>query len=453
MMTKKTLFFLLFCLSIQVLPAQKKVILEKIRCRSIKGPVMAYWQNEELRKIFARQLNSFLVKYHQTVLADTAKLNIQVLDENTISSEPNVFSSKGDTANFHMYIDIFENTSEGFFSHTPNASEDSALMNRVKSVFQLQFILLKKDSLLFNNTLDILVTAGNTAGIGIVSNTVALTPRGFVEMLTAGMNILMDPQNELVQIEVKVAPAFVADNYIITKTMQWSRIYASTTKNISSYDYNNDREMIRSSEAIYEQIILKGKKADKLPRAIEEAIRNTEHFSQSDYVFLRQDTRDVIRNKNYLLKLLVQVDPEKHFLNSAFLLTNFVPGNVHFLFNEKDTVAIFTIEKAVSDPVKKIYINKISNGFDSSSFVSLDAGQQELPVIYDYVVKGKINKQNFSIKCSGFRNTIKEIYLDDTLICIAQGKFNPEKFVVFDASLSSEVLNQLLMIGFNCFFE
>jgi hypothetical protein len=75
------------------------------------------------------------------------------------------------------------------------------------------------------------------------------------------------------------------------------------------------------------------------------------------------------------------------------------------------------------------------------------------PFVYAYLVKGQIGKHRFSIKCSGFGNTVKEIYLDDTLICIAQGKFSPEKFVFFDASLSPELFNQLLMIGFNPFFE
>ena len=73
--------------------------------------------------------------------------------------------------------------------------------------------------------------------------------------------------------------------------------------------------------------------------------------------------------------------------------------------------------------------------------------------MYDYIASGKMGDLDFEIKCSGFRNTIKEIYLDKKLICIAQGKYSPEKFVIFDASLSPEMLNRLFMIGFNRFFE
>ena len=452
-MKKKILFFLLSCFVMQVLQAQKKVIPENIRCWSIYGPVMTYWQNEEIRRNFAGQLNTFLLKYHHLPLADTTQLAIQVLSENSKSDRIPLPVKDNDTSNLHMYLDIFENTPFAFFSHIEKTAKDSLLMNRAKSVFQIQLILAKSDRVVFNNTLDIIISAGSTPGMGIVSNTVALTAKGFAELLKTGMNLLMNPENDLSQIEVTVSPAFVADNFIIAKTSQQPRVYVFTTKDISTYAYKNKSQMIRLGGALYEEIRIKGKNPDKLPDAIMEAIRKTDHFSVSDYVFLRQECRDVLQNKNYLLKLLVQIDPENRPANNSFLFSNFVSGNFHYLFNEKDTVAIFAIEKAVTDPAKKIYINTISNGFDSASFVPIDTHQPVWPLVYDYVVKGKISKSNFSIKCCGYRNTIKEIYLDDKLICIAQGKFTPEKFVFFDASLSPELLNQLFMIGFNRFFE
>jgi len=452
-MTKKIPLFLLFFLCIQVLPAQKKIILEGIRCRSIKGPLMAYWQNEETRKSFALQLNTLLLKYYQAPLADTSNLNIIVLNENTKSNKSPTYSVDSDTGNVHMYLDIFENTPQRFYAHLSTTAEDSVLMKRAKSVLQLQVVLLKKDSTLFNNTIDIIVTTGNTPGMGVIANTVALTPKSFVETLKAALNILLNPGNEMAQIEVKVAPIFFADNYILRKTMHLPRVYVVNTKDISTYSYKNTGQMIRLGDAVYEQIIMRGKKADKLPVATEEAIRKTAHTSLSDYVFLKQEGRDVLRNKNYQLKLLTQIDPENPPVSNALLFTNFLAGNSHYLLSENDTVAVFAIEKGVTDPDKKIFFNAISNGYDSASYTSITTQQSVSPLLYDYVVKGKINQQNFSIKCSGFGNTIKEIYLDDKLACIAQGKFIPEKFVLFDASLSPELLNSLLMIGFNKFFE
>jgi hypothetical protein len=50
-------------------------------------------------------------------------------------------------------------------------------------------------------------------------------------------------------------------------------------------------------------------------------------------------------------------------------------------------------------------------------------------------------------------NKLKEIYLDGRLVCIAQGKFSPEVFVVFGATLPPVLFNQLLIIAFNRFLE
>ena len=162
-----------------------------------------------------------------------------------------------------------------------------------------------------------------------------------------------------------------------------------------------------------------------------------------------------MRDKNYLIKLTVQVDRSIPPTDQSLLLTNFLPGNMHHLFLENDTIAKFYIEKGVPSDSNKVLPGIMTNGYDSISAYRNNSGFQSAPwdVVYDYVVKGIIGKQAFGIKCSGIRNTIKEIFLDDKLVCIAQGKFSPEKFVVFDASLSSELLNRLFMIGFNRFFE
>jgi len=117
-MMKKIPFFLLFCLSIQVLPAQQKVILESIRCRSSRGPVMVYWQSAEVRKVFGGNLNGFLLKYYHVPLADTSNLNIEVLVANSNFNTP-LYTSKGDTANLHLYINFFSGPAGNQKTHLP----------------------------------------------------------------------------------------------------------------------------------------------------------------------------------------------------------------------------------------------------------------------------------------------------------------------------------------------
>lgn len=460
---RKIILFGLFIFCLHNLFAQKKVVLEKLRCFSATGPTMNYFKDDATRKIIAIQLNRTLSQFRQASLLDTTTLaDIEYVNNITSLATPDLSFTKTDSPYLHLYIDFLEIAPARFFSFPENRPTDTSILTRARSIFLLKASLLRSDkTVLFSEQLNIIVSASETAGMGIVFkydndagrlNQVVATPKGFAELVRAATNLLFDPTNQLEMVEMRVSPAFFADNYILPNTINQPRTYVATTKNISSYNYNNRGEMIRMDEPVYEQIIFKGKKAQKYPDAIMTAIKTADNYNSSDFVFLRQECRDVVRDKNYLLKLITQVDPA-NILPPLLVFTGFLPGNCHYLFLEKDTLANFSIVKNVIAPDKKIYLNKVSNGNDSSSFLALIAAYSELKVVYDYVVTGTISKQNFSIKCSGFTNTVKEIFLNEKLVCIAQGKFSPEKFVVFDASLSPELLNQLYMIGFNRFFE
>jgi hypothetical protein len=449
---KKTLLTLLICFFVQILPAQTRIILEELRCASL-SPTMVYWKNEEVRKTFAGQLNALLLKHWHLPLADTTTLNIRDLNEELKNQKQTQTIVYTDTPELHMFLEVFESSPAAFFNAASLTKEDSLLMKSTKTVFFLRVILNKGPmNIVLKDTLDILVSTGTSPGIGIESPLVAMMPKGFTEMLKSGFDILLNPENDITQIQMKIAPAFISDNYVTSNAQKRPRVYVTVKKDISTYAFNDKREMIRMGEAVYEEIKLKGKKTEPLAPAMMDAIRNTAHYPISDYVFLKQDWRDVGEDRNYLLKMLVQIDPENPSRTLQHALTNFVAGNFHYLLHEKDTVAFFSVKTRVPDPARKLYANRVSNGFDSLS-IPIVAQENQWPFLYDYVVTGKISGQDFTIKCGGYGNTLKEIYLKDKFVAIAQGKFSPEKFVVFDASLSPELLKPLFMIGFNRFFE
>lgn len=442
--------------------AQKSIVFEKLRCFSATGMTMSYFKDEAIRKSFAINLSKVLSQFHELPLADTNDIpNIEYLNSlGDLAPQKILFTDK-ENAYLHLYIDLFEVATDDFFAVPDNAPTDTSVRQRARSVFLIKGSLLRADkTFAFSEQLNVVVSASETTGIGIIykyynvdgrQRQVVATQKGFVELLKTACNILFDPKNEMEMVEMKVAPAFFADNYIVGNAMNQPRTFVTTTKNISTYRYKETNEMIRLGEPVYEEMLVKGKKTQKYPDDITAAIKRTPNYAGSDFVFLREECRDVIRDKNYLLKLTTQINPER-MLMQPFTFTNFLPGNFNYLMLEKDTIARFSIQKKITDENKKISLNKISNGNDTS-FFAVNTANTDLNVIYDYIAEGTLNNQGFSIRCSGFTNTIKEIYLDKKLVCIAQGRFSPEKFVVFDASLSSEMLNQLFMIGFNRFFE
>lgn len=453
------IYLLLFFFAVPVL-AQKKVVLEKIRTYGLNRLAAYYWQNKEIKKTIASQLNQLLQEHQAMVLTDTASLNVEFLSfDNGVPAITPVFDDK-DTSHLHLYIDFLEIDPAYFFLNSEYTQLDSNLIKRTKTVFQLHVLLLKENRTIVSyETLNIVVSMAATPGMGsiygdgISFNNLAVLPNVFIGLIRSSANIIFNPKNELAMVEIKLQPAFLTDNYILPKTANLPRTFVSTTKGIGSYTRANQTEMIRFSEPVYEEIKIKGKKAEKYPEEITKAIKSSKNFRISDFVFLGQNYRDVGRDKNYYLQLTTQIDPSNLPQSETLLFTNFLSNNFHYLFQERDTLAKFSIRKDIPDNENKVYANILYNGYDSASVYKINHNAKEFPINYGYVLAGVIGHQSFTIKCSGYRNMVKEFFFNNKLVCIAQGKFSPEKFVVFGATLSSGLLNQLFIIGFNRFLE
>ena len=460
-MLKKICILLLFAFTIQPLSAQKKIVFERIRSLAFNRPVREYLQTAAVKKAIEDDLSTTLLTTQLIPMLPSKPAQVSFIPSGTQVQDINPDFKDTDSSHLHLYLDIFEISPGSFFSLADNYPPDSELVKRAATVLVFRASVFKSDrSVFLKEALNIVVSTAESAGIGNLFGGIryadlSIVPNAFIKLMKAATNLLFDPKNEMATVEIKVQPAYMADNYLLAKTINLPRIYVQNKKSISSYSRNGKKELIRMSEPVYEEIVLKGKNAQKYPEAVTNAIKQTPHNSVSDYVFLRQDCRDVARDQNYLLKFMVQVDHSNLPLDQSLLLTNFLPGKIHYLFLEKDTIANFSIEKGIPSDSNKAFPNTMTNGYDTSSSYQTNPGVQAAPwdIVYDYVVKGRIDKHSFTIKCSGVRNTIKEMFINDQLVCIAQGKFSPEKFVLFDASLSPELLNRLFMIGFNRFFE
>lgn len=459
---RKITICLLVLLLTNSLPAQKKVILEKFRCYNMNNPVLSYLGNSDIRKTVATYLHQSLLQ-QQMYLADTSGFEVELLDFNFVEPVIKPEYTDNDTGNLHIYVDLIELDPYYFFRSGEYQSEDSSLIKRVKTVFLLTTRFFTADKKPLNReTLAIAIGEATTPGIGNPYNNgirftdLTVTPKTFTDLFKTASAMLLRPNNDLSLIELRLQPAYYADNYLLPKTSHKPRIFVTDNNNISTYRWGNQAEMIRNGEALYVEIRIKSKKAEKYPDDLTAAIKGTERFSASDYVFLRQEGRDVARDRNYLIQLVTQVDPDNIPHDRRYLFTNFLAGDFHYLFLEKDTLAKFSILKQVKEKNNKLYPNLLSNGYDSSNLYSLPApisSVTEWSVVYNYILNGSLGGTPFQVKCSGTENTVREIFLAGKLVCIAQGKYRPEKFVVFDASLSAEKLNQLFLISFNRFLE
>jgi hypothetical protein len=494
MMRKKILFVCLMLLA-TTLPvlAQKKIVLENIRYST----AINYLHQLDMQQLFASNLNAILVKHLQLSISDTSHLPLTLVkDEKDLGQKYDYRNT--DSSILHLLIDIFEIPVDSYFD-SPIVVDDNEARKTAKTVFHLNVVLIDADNnVKYNEPLYLVVKNSISPGMGNESTLVKLLPKTFVEVMKAGLNIILNPNNELEQVTVTVAPAFLMDNYLVPALANQPRIYADTAKKFMNFFYKGKQQMLRYGQSTNEEVVWKGKNARKYPQPFMNAIRNTDNNANSVFLFMGEEQRDVLNNRNYQMQLMVQIPPLTEFYNkvsasdfvqyqltqatgNGSLLSNFVEGQVHLLLQEKDTLAIFNILTDVTDNEKLVFPNRIYNGVDSSSAVVVPnltvqqapndmlrnprltksdkktkTNDPESPVwsmVYVFLVEGKISGHDFIIKYGGFNRTVKEFYLDKKLVCIAQGRIALEKFVVFDASLPTELLNQLLLLGFSNYFR
>lgn len=457
----KTACLLLLFFAVRTITAQKSITLENIRCFSTMGPVMNYWRSDEVKRTFLSDLGAILLKRQDLILTNTEKLPVEILTTGSGAVSDKIVFSDTDTSHLHLYLDIFELDLNNFMFLAKEATPDSSLQAKlVGMVVCKAHVLNGQKDLLFSEEIHVAVTPGESTGIGVEYNSYSSagklpgSSRAFTLLLSKALNLLLDPENNLELVEMKVPPAYVADNYILGKTSDQPRVFVSTKKGVSVYNYLGSQEMIRMDDPLYEQIVVKGKRARVYVPMVSDAIEHAKNGAASDFVFLRQDCRDVIRNRNYLLKLMVQVDPDFISSGAKTVFSNYLEEKIHFLLNEKDTVAAFTIRKNVLNTEgRKLFLNQVSNGIDTSSIFQVDNRRSEWAVRYNYVVNGTIAGKDFTILFAGSTNRLKEFMLNGKTVCIAEGGNTPGKFIMFDNSVSPELLNQLFMIAFNAFFE
>ena len=435
--------------------SQKKVKLEELRVYSGSGPIMIYWQSDLFKKTFISNLSSSLSKYRGLTLVDTTQIPINDIFNTNTAFDINPSFSDKDTSLLHLYLDIYETKPKSYFLKSIESSSDSNIAKNSKTIFYLSAsIANSKKKVISQDILHISAYNADTKGIGFVYNLngvlLITTPNGFHEMLKRGMEILMNPSTETELVEMRLPPAFALDNFILPQVTNKPRTPVLTVKNISQFIYGGSQQMIRKGEKRYEEINVSGKKSQPYSEDFIAAIKQLKNYVKADFVFLRQDGRDVIKDRNYLLKLTAILEPLFQPLNPDKLFTNFLPGPFHYLLNEKDTIAKFEIKKEVRSPIgERLFFNKIYNGLDSCSIYTMDSLSREWLAVYNYQITGNINKQAFVIQLIG--SNLKKIYLNEKLVCIIDGGFIIDKMVILDQSIDPELLNQLLLIATNDF--
>ena len=448
---KRLLYICLLLLAGFRVPAQNKVIVESIRSFSMFGPTMNYLEDTSVRSSISAKLSAILNKNYNLVFSNTP-LPIQIFTNSDGLKNNTATFSSSDTSTWHLFVEVYEYDPLSFLSGATLETSDTAIIAAASSVIQISCILTNGLQEIVNNqTVYAAVSNTETAGFGIRPKNIFLTKKSFTSVVQVGLQMVLDPNNETVVMDIKAPNVYFGDNFMMGQIKNTSKIIVQTIKDSWSFGLLGNGEVLRMGEQLFDEIWIKRKLVDSsASELLLKKMKETGNTASSDFIYLRQECRDVYQDKNYTIKIATEIDPYSEATSKKEIFSDFLPGLVHMMLQGKDTAAVFSIQKNTGDPYKQVYLEKTTNGIDSSSTGRVSNKEYPFQITYDYQLTGKIRGEQFTIR-SFWNNEMKELYINNMLISIVKGKTDPENFIITKELTDSTMMKELLLIAYNKF--
>ena len=448
---KKLVYLLLFICIVFKLPAQNKVVVEAIRSFSMFGPSMYYLEDTAVQSSIKSKLSVILNKNFKLLLSNETLpienyTSTEALKNNTIKF------NIADTSTWHLFIEVYEYDPISFLTGSALEAPDSAIIAGSSSIFQISCILTNGlQEIISNQSVFAAISNTETAGFGIRPKNIFLTKKSFASVVQVGLQMALNPDNETMVADIKTPAVYYADNFIMGYINNTSKILVNTVKDTWGYTVVGNQELLRMGEQLFDEIWVKQKLVDSSASPLLlKKIKETGNTASSDFIYLRQECRDVYQDKNYTIKIATEIDPYSTASSKKELFSDFLSGEVHLMLEGKDTAAIFGINKNIGDANKQVYVDKTTNGMDSSSVAKVSKKDFPFQVTYDYQLTGKIRGERFTIQ-SFWNHEMKEIYLNNKRIGIVKGKTDPENFIIVNDATYASIMKELLLIAYNKF--
>jgi hypothetical protein len=448
---KKLVYLLLFICIVFKLPAQNKVVVEAIRSFSMFGPSMYYLEDTAVQSSIKSKLSVILNKNFKLLLSNETLpienyTSTEALKNNTIKF------NIADTSTWHLFIEVYEYDPISFLTGSALEAPDSAIIAGASSIFQISCILTNGlQEIISNQSVFAAISNTETAGFGIRPKNIFLTKKSFASVVQVGIQMALNPDNETMVADIKTPAVYYADNFMMGHINNTSKILVNTVKDTWGYTVVGNQELLRMGEQLFDEIWVKRKLVDSSASPLLlKKIKETGNTASSDFIYLRQECRDVYQDKNYTIKIATEIDPYSTASSKKELFSDFLSGEVHLMLEGKDTAAIFGINKNIGDANKQVYVDKTTNGMDSSSVAKVSKKDFPFQVTYDYQLTGKIRGERFTIQ-SFWNHEMKEIYLNNKLIGIVKGKTDPENFIIVNDAINASIMKELLLIAYNKF--
>ena len=346
--------------------AQSKVVVEQIQSYSMVSPSANYWQlPNDIHPLLAA-LDSGLFKEINLIRDKNYKTTALALTKQNQIGKITIDWSRSVTSNFHAYVELYE-MSPAFVNQNKLAQIPQSKFDSISSVWYISCnIYNQRRESIFKKTILLSMLPTKSIGMGYAIDLPASTPAFIFKAIQKGISFVSPNIDDMEYIEAKVPTAYATDNFWMPFLHNENRIQFDTSKPFISYNNSNGIQLLRTPPAQMNKINQRDKSINNPYFDMLPVIKKRLGSSTNEYYHVLQPLRDVNRNLDYSIVAYLELNLSPNESEETQSPILFLPGNMHTVFLDQDSIGSFSVEETVVEKDKFFNLNEIFNGFDST---------------------------------------------------------------------------------------
>ncbi len=448
---KYTVYFLLQ-LNVITSQAQSKVVVEQIQSYSMVSPTANYWVLPNDINPLLEALDSGLFKEINLIRDKNYKTNALQLTKQNQVGKITIDWSRSANSNFHAYVELYEMSPE-FVVQNKLAEIPESKFDSISSVWYISCnIYNQRRESIFKKTILLSMMPTRSIGMGYAIGIPASTPNFIFKAIQKGVSLVKPNIDDMEYVEAKVPAAYATDNFWMPFLHNANRIQFDTSKPFISYNNDNGLQLLRMPPAQINKINQKDKSITNPYFDIIQVIKKRLGSTKDEYYHVLQPLRDVNRDLDYTIVAYLELNLSPNESEASQSPILFLPGNMHTIFLEQDSIGSFSVAETVVEKDKYFNLNEIFNGFDSTKKYNIGTLYEKRKIISAKSIEGNFKTYKFKILIN-YANNLKTIFIIDKLVIVAEGRNKPFQMVTANSEIDTEIKNFLLQMSFSEIFQ
>ena len=443
---------LLLPLIVIITHAQSKVVVEQIQSYSMVSPTANYWQLPNDINPLLAALDSGLFKQINLIRDRNYKTNALSLTKQNQVGKITIDWSRSANTNFHAYVEIYEMSPE-FVIQNKLAQIPQSKFDSISSVWYISCnIYNQRRETIFKKTILLSMMPTKSIGMGYAIDIPASTPAFIFKAIQKGISLVSPNIDDMEYIEAKVPAAYATDNFWMPFLHNESRIQFDTSKPFISYNNSIGLQLLRTPPAQMNKINQRDKSINNPYFDMLPVIKKRLGSSVNEYYHVLQPLRDVNRDLDYNIVAYLELNLSPNDSEGSRSPIIFLPGNMHTIFLDQDSIGSFSVEETVVEKDKFFNLNELFNGLDSTKKYNIGTFYEKRKIISAKSIEGNFKSYKFKLLIN-YANNLKTIFINDKMVIVAEGRNKPFQMVAADTEVDTEIKNFLLQMSFSEIFQ